>query len=56
MKKKRQRTPTATRSPKPEPKIPELYQVVVQCTDENDQRRLYERLTAEKRTCRLIVL
>ena len=48
MKRKRQRNPSAPRFSKPEPKIPELYQVVVQCSDEDDQRRLYERLTAEK--------
>ncbi|MHB8897342.1 MAG: hypothetical protein ACYC6Y_01200 [Thermoguttaceae bacterium] len=40
----------------PEPRIPELYQVVVRCADESDQRRLYERLTAENRTCRLVIL
>mgnify|MGYP006979505736 CR=1 FL=1 len=40
----------------PEPSIPELYQIVVHCTDEADQRNLYERLAAENRKCRLIIL
>ena|GEM_PF-1893401 len=40
----------------PEPNIPELYQIVVHCTDETDQRNLYERLSAENRKCRLIIL
>ena len=56
MKKKHHKRPQTSKPRKPEPKIPELYQVVVQCNDENDQRRLYERLTAENRTCRLIIL
>ena len=56
MKQKRQHSPPATKPQRREPKIPELYQVVVQCADENDQRKLYERLTAENRTCRLIIL
>lgn len=56
MKKKPRKIPSAPKPQKPEPKIPELYQVVVQCNDENDQRKLYERLTAENRTCRLIIL
>lgn len=51
-----QQTCSSTKQKKPEPKIPELYQVVVQCKDETDQRKLYERLTAENRTCRLIIL
>ena len=54
-KNKRQGRTSAIRK-KPEPKIPELYQVVVQCSNEADQRKLYERLTAENRTCRLIIL
>jgi hypothetical protein len=52
---KRHDRPPAKRK-KPEPRIPELYQVVVQCADEDDQRKLYKRLTAENRTCRLIIL
>jgi hypothetical protein len=36
--------------------IPSTFQVVVTCSSEADQRDLYERLTADGRTCRLIVL
>ena len=36
--------------------IPESYQVVVTCDDEQQQREVYERLTAEGRTCRLLML
>ena len=36
--------------------IPESYQVVVTCDDEAQQREVYERLTAEGRTCRLLML
>jgi hypothetical protein len=45
-----------TKPPCPEPRIPELYHVVVECIDEADQRVVYDRLTAENRTCRLIIL
>jgi hypothetical protein len=34
----------------------ELYHVVVQCTDESEQREVYERLTREGHRCRLVVL
>ncbi len=33
-----------------------VYQVVVECDDETDQRRLYERLTAEGLRCRLLCM
>lgn len=56
MNRKNQRNRPAAKPQRPEPRIPEFYQVVVQCTDEADQRALYERLTAENRTCRLIIL
>lgn len=39
-----------------EPALPELYQVVVECDDEHQQQTLYERLTAEGYTCRVLVL
>lgn len=39
-----------------ERRIPELYQVIVECRDEADQRAVYQRLTAENRTCRLMIL
>ncbi|MBN1589204.1 MAG: ParB N-terminal domain-containing protein [Pirellulales bacterium] len=37
-------------------KIPELFQVVVECADETQQRTLFERLQAEGYTCRLLML
>ncbi len=36
--------------------IPELYQVLAECADEAEQRRVYERLTAEGLKCRLLTL
>ncbi len=36
--------------------IPETFQVVVECKDEDDQRQLYQRLTQEGYTCRLLTL
>jgi ParB/Sulfiredoxin domain len=36
--------------------IRETFEVVVECEDENEQRRLYERLTAEGHACRLFTL
>lgn len=36
--------------------IPQCFQVVVECKDEAEQRSVYERLTAEGRVCRLLLL
>ena len=36
--------------------VPELFQVLVECQDEDDQRSLFERLSAEGYTCRLLTL
>lgn len=36
--------------------VPEMYQVVVECVDEADQRTLFERLESEGRRCRLLML
>jgi ParB family chromosome partitioning protein len=36
--------------------LPECFQVVVECRSEEHQRQLYERLTGEGLTCRLLVL
>ncbi len=36
--------------------LPELYQVLVQCRDEEDQRQLYERLQQEGYSCRVLTL
>ncbi|MDR0327995.1 MAG: hypothetical protein LBI05_06850 [Planctomycetaceae bacterium] len=37
-------------------KIPEVYQILITCQDENEQREVFERLTAEGRQCRMINL
>ena len=39
-----------------EPRIGECWQVAAECESEAEQRELYERLTAEGYTCRLLVL
>jgi len=36
--------------------VPEAYQVVVECRDEEDQRAVFERLTAEGHACKLLTL
>jgi hypothetical protein len=36
--------------------IPETFQVVVECRDETEQQTVYERLTAEGYTCKLLML
>ena len=36
--------------------VPEAYQVVVECGDEEQQRTVFERLTAEGLNCRLLTL
>ena len=36
--------------------IPALFQVVVHCRDEAEQRDVYEQMTAEGRKCRLLML
>lgn len=42
--------------PTERPRPPELYQVVIECRDEAEQRELFERLRAEGRKVRLLVL
>ena len=41
---------------RPEVAIPESYQVVVQCDDEDQQREIYERMTEEGYKCRVLTL
>jgi hypothetical protein len=36
--------------------VPETFQVVVECRDEDDQKAVFEQLTAEGRKCRLLTL
>ncbi len=45
-----------TQPARPEPEIPEAWQVVAHCRDEDDQRALYERLTREGYRCRTLVM
>lgn len=40
----------------PEPPLPDIFQIVVQCRDEDQQRELFERLTGEGFSCRLVNL
>jgi hypothetical protein len=42
--------------PRPEVNIPESYQVVVECRDEDDQQRVFERMRAEGYRCRVLTL
>lgn len=46
----------ATANERSEPRIPQLYQVVVECRDEDEQREVYEALVADGRKCRLVML
>ncbi len=54
--------PPEPTSPKPESKrpprrgLPELYQVVIECAGEEEQRELFERLAREGLKLRLLVL
>jgi hypothetical protein len=43
-------------SPPPEIEVPRLWQVVAECTDENQQREVYEQLVAVGCKCRLLSL
>lgn len=51
-----QRASTKSAKPPREVEVPELFQVLVSCGDEDAQRRLYERLTAEGYECRVVTL
>ena len=41
---------------RPEVAVPECYQVVVECRDEDDQQTVYERMRAEGYRCRVLTL
>ena len=50
---------SATQSPAlqpPEVPVPEAFQVVIECDDENQQQAIYERMTREGFSCRLLTL
>ena len=54
---RRSTTPVAApRKPTPSLTWRDQFQIVVDCRDETEQRRLFERLTAEGLTCRVSVL
>jgi len=36
--------------------VPEVYQVVIECRDEDDQRRVFEQMTGEGYACRVLTL
>jgi len=46
----------APEQPPPEVPVPEVFQVVVECRDEADQKAVFERLTADGLKCRLLML
>jgi hypothetical protein len=46
----------ATARDRPEVDIPESYQVMVECQDEDEQRALYDRLRGEGYRCRVLTL
>jgi hypothetical protein len=50
--------PVLNHKPRPprEITIPTLFQLVIQCRDENQQRELYEQLTAAGHTCKVMTL
>lgn len=49
-------TPDGARKPRRECKAPELWQVVVTCGNETEQRDVYELLSAKGLSCRLLAL
>lgn len=52
----KQREAASTRSPAEEIKLREVYQVIVECRDEDDQRAVFERMTGEGYRCRVLML
>ena len=41
---------------RPEVKIPELYQIVVECSGEHEQQQVYQRMRKEGFPCRVLTL
>jgi len=41
---------------RPEVSIPEIFQILVSCQDEDEQREIFEQLTADGRSCRIVNL
>lgn len=44
------------KEPVPEVKLPELFQIVIECCGEEQQKQLYERLTTDGYKCRVLTL
>jgi hypothetical protein len=40
----------------PEPTVPEIYQVVIECRHEREQQAVFERMRAEGYRCRVLTL
>ena len=53
---RKSRNSTAKRQGTHQIEIPESYELVVTCTNEEDQREVYERLAAEGYACRVLTL
>ena len=51
----RRRNKIPVRQPLP-PRVPAIFQVVVQCHGEHDQEEVYRRMQAEGRKCRVLTL
>lgn len=41
---------------KPSKIVPEIYQIIVDCRDEEEQRIVFEQMTGEGRRCRVLTL
>jgi hypothetical protein len=60
--KKRAAQDSKTRRARPEPRppvpriVPEIYEVVIECRHEAEQRAVYERMCGEGYRCRVITL
>jgi hypothetical protein len=52
----RPRRPRPTCNRRDGPPLAAIFQIVVECKSERDQRRVYERMTAEGRKCRVLTL
>jgi ParB-like chromosome segregation protein Spo0J len=49
-------TPALPAADRPEVTVPESYQVVVECQDEDDQQTVFERMRSEGYKCRVLTL
>jgi hypothetical protein len=49
-------SPDCAPARRPEVTVPEIYQIIVECRDEKDQQKVYERMRAEGYRCRVLTL